>query len=81
MKIIYLPSYSKYSSITEWNDKTKGYMETKFGFVLPYFNIGVSKTGYVTLYSTPSATTATSDRIYLLDIIMMQMSLAKLLQF
>ena len=39
-------------------------METKFGFVLPYFNIGVSKTGYVTLYSSPSATTATSDRIY-----------------
>ena len=64
VKIIYLPSYSKYSSITEWNDKTKGYMETKFGFVLPYFNIGVSKTGYVTLYSSPSATTATSDRIY-----------------
>ena len=38
-------------------------METKFGFVLPYFNIGVSKTGYSAFYTSPS-TTATSDRIY-----------------
>ena len=64
VRIVYLPSYSNYSSITEWNDKTKEYMETKFGFVLPYFNIGVSKIGYSTLYTTPSTTNATSDRIY-----------------
>ena len=38
-------------------------METKFGFVLPYFNIGASKTGYFTSYASPS-TNATSDRIY-----------------